>query len=75
MRTTRDQDAENRLVSKLNMLSAEQLTEVIDFVDFLANKARKRDAIDRLLAPAPPLKPDRGTPQMKRKPKPRQESR
>jgi hypothetical protein len=70
-----DQDAENRLVAKLNLLSAEQLTEVMGFVDFLANKARKRDALDRLLAPASPLKPGRGTPRMKRKPKPRQEPR
>lgn len=46
---------EKALISKLRTLSPQQVAEVQDFVDFLAAKAKKRDAINRLLAIAPAL--------------------
>ncbi len=46
---------EQMLFEKLKALPAQQRAEVEDFVDFLAAKARKRAAIDRLLAIAPAL--------------------
>jgi hypothetical protein len=46
---------EQMLFEKLKALPAQQRAEVEDFVDFLAGKARKRAAIDRLLAIAPAL--------------------
>lgn len=42
--------AEQSLMSKIRMLSPQQVTEVEDFVEFLATKARKRSALDRVLA-------------------------
>lgn len=46
---------EQALLSKLRMLSPQQVAEVEDFVEFLAAKVRKRAALDRLLAIAPEL--------------------
>lgn len=46
---------EQALISKLRMLSPQQVAEVEDFVEFLAGRARKRAAWDRLLAIAPAL--------------------
>ena len=46
---------EQNLMSKIRTLSPQQLVEVEDFVEFLAAKARKRAALDRLLAIAPAL--------------------
>jgi len=46
---------EQALISKLRTLSPQQVAEVEDFVEFLAAKARKRTALDRLLAIAPAL--------------------
>jgi hypothetical protein len=46
---------EHKLLDKLKALPPQQRAEVEDFVDFLATKARKRAAIDRLLAIAPAL--------------------
>ena len=46
---------EQALISKLRTLSPQQVAEVEDFVEFLAGKARKRAAWDRLLAIAPAL--------------------
>lgn len=46
---------EQNLLSKLRTLSAQQVAEVEDFVEFLAAKSRKRAALDRLLAIAPAL--------------------
>ncbi len=43
------------LLEKLKALPPQQRAEVEDFVDFLTAKARKRAAIDRLLAIAPAL--------------------
>ena len=43
------------LIEKLKSLPQQQRAEVEDFVDFLASKARKRAAMDRLLAIAPAL--------------------
>jgi len=51
MNATTEQD----LLSKIRTLSQEQLAQVEDFVEFLASKARKRAALDRLLAIAPAL--------------------
>lgn len=48
--------AEQILVSKIRTLSPQQVSEVEDFVEFLTAKARKRSALDRLLAIAPALK-------------------
>lgn len=47
--------AEQSLISKLRVLSPQQVAEVEDFVEFLAAKSRKRQALDRLLAVAPAL--------------------
>ncbi len=46
---------EQTLISKIRTLSPQQVAEVEDFVEFLAVKARKRAALDRLLAIAPAL--------------------
>ena len=46
---------EQILMSKIRALSPQQLAEVEDFVEFLAAKAKKRAALDRLLAIAPAL--------------------
>lgn len=46
---------EQSLISKIRMLSPQQVAEVEDFVEFLVAKARKRAALDRLLALAPAL--------------------
>ncbi len=46
---------EQMLFEKLKALPPQQRAEVEDFVDFLAAKARKRTALDRLLAIAPAL--------------------
>jgi len=43
------------LVEKIQALPPEQWGEVEDFVDFLAAKARKRAALDRLLTLVPAL--------------------
>jgi hypothetical protein len=45
----------NTLMEKIRALPPERLTEVEDFVDFLAAKTRRRAALDRLLAIAPDL--------------------
>ena len=47
--------AEQILVSKIRTLSPQQVSEVEDFVEFLTAKARKQNALDRLLAIAPAL--------------------
>ena len=47
--------AEQSLISKIKTLSPQQVAEVEDFVEFLAAKASKRIALDRLLAIAPAL--------------------
>lgn len=41
------------LIVKIQALSAEQIAEVEDFVDFIVSKDRRLDALDRLLALAP----------------------
>lgn len=46
---------EQALLSKLRTLSPQQVAEVEDFVEFLAAKALKRAALDRLLSIAPAL--------------------
>ena len=46
---------EQILMSKIRTLSPQQVSEVEDFVEFLTAKARKRSALDRLLAIAPAL--------------------
>lgn len=46
---------EQMLFEKLKALPPQQRAEVEDFVDFLAAKAKKRTALDRLLAIAPAL--------------------
>lgn len=46
---------EQALLAKLRTLSPQQVTEVEDFVEFLAAKAARRAAFDRLLAIAPAL--------------------
>ena len=43
------------LIEKLKALPSEQRAEVEDFVDFLSVRAKKRAALDRLLAIAPAL--------------------
>ena len=53
--STMNATVEQTLISKLRTLSPQQVAEVEDFVDFLAGKARKRAALDRLLAIAPAL--------------------
>lgn len=46
---------EQQLVEKIRELSPQQVAEVEDFIEFLTSKARKRAAMDRLLAIAPAL--------------------
>ncbi|MDP1612771.1 MAG: hypothetical protein Q8M11_17090 [Sulfuritalea sp.] len=46
---------EQTLISKIRMLSSQQVAEVEDFVEFLATKTRKRSALDRLLSIVPAL--------------------
>lgn len=46
---------EQNLLSKLRTLSAQQVAEVEDFVEFLVAKSKKRAALDRLLGIAPAL--------------------
>lgn len=46
---------EQSLISKLSVLSPQQVAEVEDFVEFLAAKRRKQQALDRLLAVAPAI--------------------
>jgi hypothetical protein len=46
---------EQALISKLRTLSPQQVAEVQNFVEFLAAKAKKRLALDRLLSIAPAL--------------------
>ncbi len=43
------------LIEKIQALPPDKLGEVEDFVDFLASKARRLAALDRLLAIAPAL--------------------
>ena len=43
------------LIEKLEQLPPQQLAEVEDFVDFLANKSRRSVAWERLLAIAPAM--------------------
>lgn len=43
------------LIDKIKTLPNERLSEVEDFVDFIATKSRRRAALDRLLAVAPAL--------------------
>lgn len=50
------------LIDKLEALPPERIAEVEDFVEFLAGKARKRAALDRLLAVAPALEAAGSTP-------------
>jgi urease accessory protein UreF len=46
---------EQCLMSKIRTRSPQQVAEVEDFVEFLAAKAKKRAALDRLLTIAPAL--------------------
>lgn len=46
---------EQSLISKLRVLSPDQVAEVEDFVEFLAAKSKKRAALERLLAIAPAI--------------------
>ncbi len=46
---------EQSLISRLRMLSPQQVAEVEDFVEFLAARSSRRAAMDRLLAIAPAL--------------------
>lgn len=46
---------EQSLITKIKMLSPQQVAEVEDFVEFLAAKSKRRAAFDRLLAIAPAL--------------------
>jgi len=50
------------LIEKLQALPPEQRAEVEDFVDFLSGRAKKRAALDRLLAIAPALEAAGDTP-------------
>jgi hypothetical protein len=50
------------LIEKLKALPPEQRAEVEDFVDFLSGRAKKRAALDRLLAIAPALEAAGATP-------------
>jgi hypothetical protein len=43
------------LLRKLKALPPDRRVEVEDFIDFLATKARKKDALERLLGAAPAL--------------------
>lgn len=46
---------EQSLIAKIRTLSPREMAEVEDFVEFLATKAQRRSALDRLLAIAPAL--------------------
>jgi hypothetical protein len=48
-------EADAALLEKLNALPPAQRAEVEDFVDFLTSRAKKRLALDKLLAIAPAL--------------------
>jgi len=48
---------EQHLIEKIRGLSPQQVAEVEDFIEFLTGKARRRAALDRLLAIAPALAP------------------
>ena len=50
-----DAVVELSLILKLRVLSPQQVAEVEDFVEFLAAKSRKRQALDRLLSMAPAI--------------------
>jgi hypothetical protein len=52
----------SQLLAKLEALPPERRAEVEDFVDFLAAKARKQAAFDRLLTIAPALQATGVTP-------------
>ena len=54
--------ADAELLEKLKALPPEQRAEVEDFVDFLAARAEKQAALDRLLAIAPALEAAGDTP-------------
>ncbi|MDP1839308.1 MAG: hypothetical protein Q8L19_12480 [Reyranella sp.] len=43
------------LIEKIQALPAERIAEIEDFVDFIAGKTRRLEAVDRLLAVAPAL--------------------
>jgi hypothetical protein len=43
------------LMERIRALPPERIAEVEDFVDFITQKARRRAALDRLLAIAPAL--------------------
>ncbi len=47
--------SEELLIEKLKALPPEQRAEVEDFVDFLASRTKKKEALKRLLAIAPAL--------------------
>jgi hypothetical protein len=47
--------SEELLIEKLKALPPEQRAEVEDFIDFLAGRAKKKQALDRLLTIAPAL--------------------
>jgi len=47
--------AEQALIAKIKTLTPQQVAEVEDFVEFLAAKAARRAALERLLAIAPAL--------------------
>lgn len=46
---------EQGLIEKIKQLPQQQIAEVEDFVEFLADKASKRAALDRLLSVAPAM--------------------
>ena len=48
-------NVEQTLMSKIRALSPQQVAEVEDFVESITAKARKRGALDRLLAIVPAL--------------------
>ena len=58
---------EQSLMSKIRTLSPQQVAEVEDFVEFLATKARKSNALDRLLAIAPALEAAGAAPMSERR--------
>jgi hypothetical protein len=51
------------LMDKIQALPPEQAAEVEDFVDFIASKGRRLEALDRLLAIAPALEAE-GAPEI-----------
>jgi hypothetical protein len=50
-----NQPIEQAILDKLKRLAPDQVAEVENFVEFLAAKAQKRSALERLLAIAPAL--------------------